>query len=638
MGIFVDFRKAYDRVSQEGLYRILEHRGIQGKFLHLIRNMYRNSEMAVRACGKLSPPFNMLRGNRQGCPLSPLLFIMFVDHVLEETNPRGCGLEVPTSKRKDPTTAKAKDYIEIDGGLYADDLVCFEDSLENAKARCELLVEWGEKWGMEQNFEKCGILLWSYDKDIRSAYEEMTFHTKKGTFPKVTQYTYLGIVVTEDLPAFMGRPPQDANGDGRTDAYRHALSRVDRGMKVLSMLKPILQDRSCPLPLKVELVRSFILSVMMYGGEFIGFNKKNAVPIQRVMDLVTRWMAGVRKSNKRVAGLTLSVEMGLPIVYEYMAGMRARLYHKLKFGVPKMQTYLPLLQAAHKFHPQSPWCSENELWLKSFHTPKSMRGKKELANSGVNKYAPKFLVPTTEDPAGYFSDPVSKELNEAKWDGMIRELTDWWLLGQRGDPPKWSAEDVRKNFTLSTLNSSAPIRSWFTFARMCELHRRSNSYRSELLRRHKRMLIGVDELGRVLLDPHDLPDPILWIYLEQLGSTLEGAEAVEAAEAFDDDFPIIDKERILIERQLQDMILANAQSNDGAKRLLVREVRECALERIMDVDGGRLASFSSWYDTFQFGATRDFLRTSLSRHDLIEGVRWLVLVRVGGFPRTASFR
>ena len=638
VGIFVDFKKAYDRVSHEGLYRILDHRGVRGKFLNVIKAMYRNSQMSVRACGKLSDPFDMRRGARQGCPLSPLLFIIFIDHILAETNPKDTDLKVPVSLKRAAMngTVLGEKPIEVSGGLYADDLVCLENSLVHARRRCERLVEWGEKWGMELNFGKCGIMLWSYDEALRREYDEMDFATAHGTFPKVSSYKYLGIDVDENLQVFMGSDPRSTVRDGHTTTYQHAKERADKGLKTLGVLKPVLCDRFCPLPLKVELVRSFVLSVMTYGGEFIGFNKKNVAPIQRVMDLATRWIMGFRKSNKRVAGLTLSVEMGLPMVYEYMAGMRARLYHKLKFGSPPMQTYLRSLQGEHRFHPKRTWCSENELWLKAVHSS-NLRQEGTLAvEGGVNKYAP-IILSGSELVRLQFNDPISGEFDDKAYDEMVDEVTTWWLLGERGDSP-WGPKGLTlENFTPVRTDGSAPIRSWFAFARICELHRRSNAYQSTLLRDHRRLLLGIDELGRVVLDPRILPDPIVREEMAALRYSFSEEEARNYADAFYSGYPMFDVDDLQRERDLQDTFIGGAKSDDGA-RCFVREVRECALERLMDVDGGRFATFTDWYDKFQFGATRDFLRISLGRPDLIEGVRWLVMVRVGGFPRSDSFR
>lgn len=94
-----------------------------------------------------------------------------------------------------------------------------------------------------------------------------------------------------------------------------------------------------------------------------------------------------------VAGLVLSVELGLLPLYEHLAGLRVQLYHKLKLSEDKMQTYLPILQGAHLFTPNRTWCLENELWLKHYHVPpKSTKSSWDRnwwwGKSRIYKYAP----------------------------------------------------------------------------------------------------------------------------------------------------------------------------------------------------------------------------------------------------------
>lgn len=493
------------------------------------------------------------------------------------------------------------------------------------------------------NFDKSGIMLWSYDAALRSSFADTTFETAEGTFPKVTSYKYLGIEVTEDLPMFMGGDALDLLQGRSTDALRYAKSLAAKGLAALSTLKPVLCDPACPIPLKSELIKAFVMSVMAYGSEFIGFNKKLAQPAQRVLDLAARWCVGLKKSNKMTSGMVLSVELGLPLAYEVYAGQRARLYHKLKFGDPPMETLLVDLQKEHSFHPQRTWCSENEFWLKRFHAPRNSSRDWRHGESGINKYVPYEIEATAEARDSYWEvvnprTPNVRTFYREGFDWMKEHVTQWYLAGGYGDTNWGSEEETRRCWKIKAPENPSPIRGWYSFARMVELHRRSNPYRSKALTRYRQMVLGVDENGRVAIDPRILSDGMLTVLLNAMKSTDTVAEVRDAERKFRSDKLTWKPGDLVVERHQQEAVFGSKKSDDGARRIFVREVRECALERLFSVDGMQLTSFTGWYDKFQFGATRDFLRISLGRPDLAQGVRWLVLCRTGAFPRVYNAR
>jgi len=99
--MFVDLSKAYDTVPHEALFGKMYQLGIRGRMLEFVKALYASSTVAVQMGGYTSDPFPLLRGLRQGCPFSRVLFDIFDNGWLGKPGkPRyGCGVEVPGVRR-----------------------------------------------------------------------------------------------------------------------------------------------------------------------------------------------------------------------------------------------------------------------------------------------------------------------------------------------------------------------------------------------------------------------------------------------------------------------------------------------------------------------------------------------------------
>jgi hypothetical protein len=79
---FIGFIAAYDHVDREALWNHLQHViGVPPQLLTVIQNMY--SGDAYRLVGGLAStsPVSPSKGVKQGCPLSPILFALFLSDV-----------------------------------------------------------------------------------------------------------------------------------------------------------------------------------------------------------------------------------------------------------------------------------------------------------------------------------------------------------------------------------------------------------------------------------------------------------------------------------------------------------------------------------------------------------------------------
>src|ERR1043165_1187674 len=106
--LLVDQQKAFDRVNHNYLSEVLRKMNFNSTFRRLIRTLFTNQEAHIIAAGKISAPFRVERGVRQGDPLSPLLYILAFDPLLQKLNRELLGIQLENSAFK--------------AAAYADDL------------------------------------------------------------------------------------------------------------------------------------------------------------------------------------------------------------------------------------------------------------------------------------------------------------------------------------------------------------------------------------------------------------------------------------------------------------------------------------------------------------------------------------
>ena len=71
---FTDYAKAFDYVDYKKLWEILQEMGIPDHLTCLLRNLYAGQETTVRMGHVITDWFQIGKGVRQGCILSPCLF------------------------------------------------------------------------------------------------------------------------------------------------------------------------------------------------------------------------------------------------------------------------------------------------------------------------------------------------------------------------------------------------------------------------------------------------------------------------------------------------------------------------------------------------------------------------------------
>jgi len=74
MIISVDAQKAFDKIQNPFMIKVLERSGIQGPYLNIVKAIYSKQVANIKLNSEELEAIPLKSGTRQGCPLSPYLF------------------------------------------------------------------------------------------------------------------------------------------------------------------------------------------------------------------------------------------------------------------------------------------------------------------------------------------------------------------------------------------------------------------------------------------------------------------------------------------------------------------------------------------------------------------------------------
>ena len=180
--VFIDLRKAYDSVFRSGLWKKLHDVGIDGKMWKMLVALYDNNRSAVIIGQRLTNFFKIGTGVKQGCPLSCILFNIFLNSIAEKIKSSGYGINM------------AGDYLTIAQLLYADDVVLMASKAEELQALMDIFNQEATKWQLSLNTSKTKTMI--VGGNNKESYE---WKLNGQVIETVRAYAYLGFEITNDL-------------------------------------------------------------------------------------------------------------------------------------------------------------------------------------------------------------------------------------------------------------------------------------------------------------------------------------------------------------------------------------------------------------------------------------------------------
>lgn len=247
----IDLRKAFDMVDTHKIGEILMHFGTPVYLVNRIIKAILCERTSIHCDGRRTLQCSKNRGVKQGCPISPYIFVIVMHYALQ----RACN------------------RLNIDMNLtsfnlplilaYADDIIILADSTSSLEP---ILIEFERELlclGLSINENKSSILIRDPLHVLPPVEESIQLNNK--TYKIVTILKYLGIYISTDLD-------RRSTVSHRTKlAYRH-----------LHMLLPFFETNRLPFATLLRLYHSVIVPTVTYGLKVATITKRN---IQSLMNM-----------------------------------------------------------------------------------------------------------------------------------------------------------------------------------------------------------------------------------------------------------------------------------------------------------------------------------------------------------------
>ena len=228
---FIDFTKAFDSIHRDTLWQIARSYGIPTHFIDLFRSLYQRSECCVRTDEGETNFFAIGTGVRQGCILSPMLFLLVIDFVCRNAIDR------------------KQLGISWAGGLladldFADDVVLIAPTQPALKNLTTALEQQAANAGLRINVQKSKIVRVGYARTTAP----MSINGQR--VEEVSEFTYLGSVIAAD-----------------GDTTRDVTCRIGKATATFQRLRPIWNSTALSTPVKLRILSATVIPTAIYASE-----------------------------------------------------------------------------------------------------------------------------------------------------------------------------------------------------------------------------------------------------------------------------------------------------------------------------------------------------------------------------------
>ena len=231
---FIDLEKAFDSIHRESLWKILRHYGVPEKLVRVIAMLYSDFKSQVICDSELTEAFNVSTGVKQGCILSPFLFILAMDWIMKNsTDGERTGIKW-TMTMTTTTTLEDLDFADDIALLsHRQDMQEKTDAMATTAGNLGLKVSTKKTKGMRMN-----------------ARVQENIKLNRDEIEEVDDFTYLGSKMSN-------------TGDGEVETQ----ARLAKASQAFASLRSTWKARNIRLKTKLRIFKSNVISTLLYGSE-----------------------------------------------------------------------------------------------------------------------------------------------------------------------------------------------------------------------------------------------------------------------------------------------------------------------------------------------------------------------------------
>ena len=229
--LFLDWKQAFDSLDHTAMLEALRRFGLSDAMIRLISSIYKSPRFTVQGFTGNVAEGAVSAGIRQGCPLSPYLFVMVLTVMLHDTDHTLQTQGVPTN-----TWSEGYPVYDLE---YADDTLLMALTTPQLQSMLSALESVAQEYGMKLNHTKTEIL--EHPKSDHTALRFMD----GSIVPTVTQVKYLGSRISWNNPFHT--------------AFYHRLGLTEEAFKKLRLV----WNSTLPRSTKVRIYHSAIVPVLL---------------------------------------------------------------------------------------------------------------------------------------------------------------------------------------------------------------------------------------------------------------------------------------------------------------------------------------------------------------------------------------